>query len=362
MRISLLLLALALLALPVAAQTQYTVSPAQYATVEGGSPGLYPFMSHYATYSYQQVFDDMKGTPRPIKAFTTRRYYTGNKYTAWSWTATIKLSTAKTTAANLSNTFANNEGTDVVTVANNVTFNFPPSTNQSGVHPQPWEFNFPFTTVFPFTAQGSLLVEMRVFSHTIQKSFDVVYMDKVAARYQTQNFGTGYKVPAHTQTSRCYSSGSLSSGQHRIYAYGYYLPIGTGAAIWMAGLSNTTFMGLTLPFNVGPLGFTGQNLYIAPMLFIGPVTTGTSSTGYTSFSSSSIYLPQEPWFVGVKLYNQIICIDSGAPNGLFFTSGSSVEIPSICTSVSYCYKTNDNGTSPTGSVHSNQGTIYRFTH
>ena len=98
----------------------------------------------------------------------------------------------------------------------------------------------------------------------------------------------------------------------------------TGSLLFTGFTNRTAFGGaLPLPFLLDPVGATGCNLYVDPLVivFVGVNTSGVGSVAQA--------IPNDPTFVGARVYHQFLVIDSTAnPLGVTFTNYGRVLIGS----------------------------------
>jgi len=89
--------------------------------------------------------------------------------------------------------------------------------------------------------------------------------------------------------------------------------------VHMLGASNTTWNGLSLPFNLAILGYPSCNLFVSPDLFL----AGGSSDARGE-ARLPITVPNRPVLRGRRLYHQTLAIDSNQV--LLFTNGYVVRV------------------------------------
>ena len=95
------------------------------------------------------------------------------------------------------------------------------------------------------------------------------------------------------------------------------LPTFRAGAVF-TGVSNTTWSGIALPFDLSFLGGAGCTLYVSGEI-ASPFTTHTSTTLSWGFS-----VPNDPGLAGVQFFNQGLVVDP--LTGLLSTNGGSATI------------------------------------
>ena len=95
------------------------------------------------------------------------------------------------------------------------------------------------------------------------------------------------------------------------------LPTFRAGAVF-TGVSNTTWGGITLPFDLSFLGGSGCTLYVSGEI-ASPFTTHTSTTLSWGFN-----VPNDPGLAGVQFFNQGLVVDP--LTGLLTTNGGSATI------------------------------------
>ncbi|MFQ5505543.1 MAG: hypothetical protein ACE5F1_12200 [Planctomycetota bacterium] len=93
------------------------------------------------------------------------------------------------------------------------------------------------------------------------------------------------------------------------------------AAIMTIGASDKKAFGLTLPFDLTPLGMTGCSLLASMDIMLGGTTDSVGK------ASTKIPVPNNQALVGSVLFNQYLVVDPGANNaGLVWTAGGKMTI------------------------------------
>jgi hypothetical protein len=83
------------------------------------------------------------------------------------------------------------------------------------------------------------------------------------------------------------------------------MPAGA-AALFVAGTSDTTFLGAPLPLDLAPIGLPGCHLFTsADVAVAAPVTAGVATT--------SIVIPPHRTLLGAQFFVQALALDAGAP-------------------------------------------------
>ncbi len=336
----------ALLAGGLAAQTRTIVSPPVNKNSEGGSSDYRPFniataSATFRKYHWQEVHDLGKTTIGKIAGISYRRdgyAYPGTKSPAYYTDAEIAISTAKTTSATMSRTFASNDGTDKVVVMARKKVNFAPFpyVGQTG-SVQPFFFSMPFDTAKVLVFKGgSLCVDIKVYDNNLYdattRTYKRIYFDRA------YNSTGGRSIPSRRA---CYGSDKnnylpfygfaynyyyKTQNKLRMYAYSYYGLTG-GAGFWL-------ITGAALPNSVPLPGNCYLHVDLSKMILAVP----GSGVGYGGRKSTTYYYPPYsgttrqyldlPWqnsFRGAKLASQMFGIDPQA-NSLGLTSTNLVDL------------------------------------
>lgn len=341
-----LLFVLPLVAVPLVAQ----ISPLPQAAVEGNNAAFYP-IGYYQTNAnnrklhYQQVHDDV--TRKSITSMAFRRDSKGayfyNVPAFWA-DIEVALSTALTTAATASNTFASNEGNDRKVVLARTKVNFPAAVRFHAVAPQPlFAYNVKFTTPFVWTTPKSLCWDMKLHDSNLHAvTGEALYLD--AVNLTTTNipgfnleYGRGCfsSNPGVVDSAKTVSTFSIDprTPHLTLTVNGCnFTPNSPGFA--MLGLSRSSFRSQTLPLDLTPLGAPGCSLlqswdFQVPvkMNFKGNLGNCATSAGKTIISIGTpvttglkITVPHVTAFEGLSIYTQIYTVDPPA-NALQVVTG-----------------------------------------
>ena len=284
-----------------AAQT-HVISPRGLDTVPGGNTTGYPW-GYAATqqFRYQQIHDDMAGTPQVLLGMAVRRKETGAAYPAISPTLQVDLSTAAVGSQSATSTFATNHGADRTVVMAARQVNFP------AVNPPAAGFTAPFTYVLMFDApwffggQGSLCWEVLMTANNYLSgatlNLDLAQNNLARNQAYGQTCGgtlTGsYAAPFLNQTLAGVAPNSL--------------------AILALGYDNRSYFSVPLPLDLTGAGAPGCALYMAPVLF---VTAPTSASGTARFALDVSSLP-----LSAVIHSQALVPDTSNALGLVFSNG-----------------------------------------
>ena len=365
-------LVLALLAGGAAAQTTM-VFPPLFKDHAGNTSRSYVFRPN-KTQSYRQarfmeVNDLNLAKAASIKGMAFRWYAGMNYYYHLPFQADLELtlSTAQTTGASVSSTFASNAGKDATVVISRKKINFPPKLTY-GSFPNPFMYKLLFDTgkTFTLAAAKSLCWDIKVYDNDLySKNNPYIYLDSAYfSTYSTayMDYGQGSNAGHPRYKYYCYLYDSLSTSiGHRIYGSCYYGPA-FGKAFAVIGLDKAPGGGLP----IGPLA----KLYIHPgriLTVAGPYNLNYYGYVYVSSSKPFFTIPNQPAYLGAKLYGQFIALDSSYKN-IYGTNGRVIQLP-LWSSTSgktmgmgYVYRTGSSAfTSTTGYRGTNSGVIVQFT-
>ena len=308
----------ALLLLGSAAAQTTKVLPLAYTSTEGPALGVYPF--GYTHTKTQQVWDGSAVTRGValVRGFKYRRD-TGNKQAMPGRTytnATISIGTTTVAPDKMSKTFVSNVTSTLTMVLNAGTLNLPaqpvPTTS-------PANFNIGINWTAPYIfdqSKGNLILQIDL-PGAVGKSNYFVDAAQVTGGSPGSviPFGTG---GAFSSTERYQMSGNAST-----LAPGGSVDIGCGpftksyVGTLALGVSNTTWSGLNLPFDLGAIGATNNNLYVSLDVQLG-FTTVLSGRNYESKFKTAI--PNGPTFSGITFYAQGWYLDQNANNAGLVTT------------------------------------------
>ncbi len=365
-------LVLALLAGGAAAQTTM-VFPPIFKDHAGNSSSSYLFRpsrtKNYRQVRFIEVNDLNLSKAATIKGMAFRWYSGLNYYYHLPFQVDLELtlSTAQTTGASVSSTFANNIGKDATVVISRKKVNFPPKLTY-GTFPNPFIYNLFFDTgkTFTLAAGKSLCWEVKVHDNDLYaKGNPYMYLDGAYfSTYSTayMDYGQGSSAGNPRYKFYCYIYDRLiPSTGHSVYGSCYYGPA-FGKAFAVIGLDKTPGGGLP----IGPLA----KLYVHPGKIIsvsGPYNLNYYGYTYVSSSNPFFRIPNQPAYLGTKLYGQFFAFDSGYKN-LYGTNGRVVQLPLWASTsgktlgMGFVYRSGTTAfTSPTGYRRFNSGMIVQFT-
>ncbi len=364
-------LVLALLAGGAAAQTTL-VSPPLFKDHAGNTSRSYIFRPSSTQSNRQARFLEVNdlnlSKAAAIKGMAFRWYAGSNYYYHLPFQAELELSlsTAQTTGATVSSTFASNIGKDATVVIAKKKINFPPKLTY-GSFPNPFMYKLTFDTgkVFNLAAGKSLCWDIKVYDNDLYAKgnpyiyLDSAYLSSYSTAYMDYGSGSDAGNPRYKYYCYLYDSLSVSVG-HRIYGSCYYGPP-FGKAFAVIGLDKAPGGGLP----IGPLA----KLYIHPgkiLTVAGPFDLNYYGYKYVSSSTPFLTIPNLPAYLGFKLYGQFVALDKSYTK-IYSTNGRVIQLP-LWSSTSgktlgmgYVYKTGSAAfTSTTGYRGVNSGIIVQF--
>ncbi|MBK8976162.1 MAG: hypothetical protein IPM29_09560 [Planctomycetes bacterium] len=209
----------------------------------------------------------------------------------------------------------------------------------------PQEFFITLDT--PYTvADENLVVEYRVLANSNANLAFNYYIDRASYATDVTTLGTGCQssagsVPLLSGSTSSYIGGNVSMSLSRAPA---------NSQIWFnMALTPTT------PVDLTPFGAPGCTAYVFPNVILGARGT-TSGTASLSFP-----VVEEPLFVGVHIYAQVLVYDLFA-NPLGFVASNGIDIrPGIEPHMTVVYAAG-NATATTGSVSRRRGVVSLFHH
>ncbi|GEM_PF-1159746 len=363
-------------------KAQTTVSPKEFKTVEGPSSNYFPYFRAsssqiFRQMHYQEVHDlgTAKGAIKGLIYRRDSRIFAGSKSPA-NWTdVEIALSTAKTKAQTISNTFASNEGSNRVVVLKRKKVNFA-SFPFLPTKPQPFFFSFPFdqNKVLAFTG-GSVCVDVKTWDNSVYnattRQYSYIYFDaafnSTGGTYERTGracYGSNQNniLPFYGYT---YASLLTSTNTLRLYSFSYNgLQGGTG--IMLIGAKKLA----------APVKLPGAcYLYVDPSSILlmvpgtGFISTRKSTTyyypPYQGSTRQFLNIPFNNSLRAVVLQTQMVGFDPTANSlGWTFTNLNSVTLPNYNPnglSVSRVYRNGSSAfSSSTGFVNKSFGLITTF--
>lgn len=302
------LLVIAPLALAAGARGQSTfVDPAPFEFAVTARETGWPFgYADRTRLRHQQVHDGMQGRPITVTAIALRRS-TGDATPAPAFGADValRLSTARTRAATIRATFADNAGSDVVQALPRRRVAFPP-TSGTTEGPAPFAYVIPADRPFVFGGGNPLCTDLQVFGHT-----------SLAAL----RFGLFAEGLAHDATFGV-ACGGLEHGTTVSTLLATHALAGAPPDAPLALLIGFDFdraAGLPLPIDLTALGAPGCELALDPVLAL---RTFADAAG-----AASLEVPIEAAPPGAFYGAQWIAVQPGLNSLGAVTSRSSVVIP-----------------------------------
>lgn len=339
------------------------VSPRHFARVEGDDESYDPITSNATLFRYQQVHDDMVGTPRTVNSLTFR-LSDSESTAAINLQATVYLSEAAAGigSTNLSTTFDANHGANKATVANAVFFNFPAATYDAGrdLWPRAFTHRMLFPTPFAYSGARPLVWEIQTLSRqnlgargrldaasgatANPNPWFVLYTER------TCRTGTGQNaVVLNYGDTVNWSSGNIAIS----LGARYLLP--NQSAVALLGLSNQTFAGLPLPY-VLP-GSTTAPSGTCLLAASGELQLPGSSSGTGTFSFNT-NLPVLANANGRRFFMQVAGLAPAAnPTGIVTSDAAYIQILAPFTAVPVGTVSLPGSLGAVGRVYTNYGLV-----
>ncbi len=317
-------LLLTILALAPTGFAQNRVVPSHLATVEGNNYFDFPFV--YDKGHFQQIWEGpaVCGSTAVIMQVSFRRDtdYRKQSYVAKTFAnTTVSLGSTPVSPAKMSTTFAINlVGATMTTLVNGVNFTLPAQTQYTSV--APFNVHYPLTTPFIFQrSSGNLIMEWIVPGNANSKS--VYTLDGEIPTKNTgyvRSFGTFGKFKSgETPTLVCDPSTLIPGGSIDLSVS----PLKSAyPAAAFFDTSNTTYAGLSLPFDLGTIGGQGSFLYTGRTIEV-PMAVTTTTQGYRA--NVKLPLPNNSSYAGFKLFGQSWFADKNS-NNLGVVTSNAVEL------------------------------------
>lgn len=242
-------------------------------------------------------------------------------FPAHSWKVGIALSSNGVpipSEANLKS-FLGNHGKDPTVVFSPKTFQWhkvsPPSKA-----PAKFEVQLKFDQPFLWIQGRGLCVDISNGTVNGKSQSSYWYVDAFSSSWaqssgSTKNFGRGCSFGFQLRAKL-----PPLDGESKIHATAWTRGKGLYSFL-MVGESRNSFLGLSLPLDLGPLGAKGCRLSVAPRVFLFGGKSGLDAKGSVEFK---IPLPKLVSFVQLKVYAQPLVLDPGY-GSLGLRTGSSQE-------------------------------------
>lgn len=312
------------------------VSPSHFTATESPWRSSTPFGDFHALatpFRYLQVHSDVPPMTIHDIAFRHDSVFTGAPQPSFTLTLDVWMSTAPVgiTPQTPSATFDNNHGLDRTHVVTNRTVAVPG--NNPAAVPGSFVLDIPFDSgvQFVYAAGGSSLVwEVQITARTNPASiaFDAVSAISpypVNPQWGRSQAFTGCLTTGQTTPITLNPQASTNWPGNTIAISALAQPMLPGSiAIWVSGLSTTSWNGVPLPIDVpGSAGApSGTCTLRTDVLDVRVVSVGPG------FASLSLSFPANPAFHGATIYTQAVGIDPAAnPSG--FTI-SNLAIQQVC--------------------------------
>ena len=313
---------------PLAAlRAQQRVSPLEFRVVEAPNLASRPFGSHSTNgWRYLQVHDDLRGSKLTIRELGFRRDGAQVlRYSKYECTVSMSMSTAKTSSQTIDAFFDKNHGANKKSVVINRVIKFPAT--RGGRLVGPWDYRIKLDTPYAFDGtSGGLCWEARVsfFRGLISTvNFDAAWSVSSNPPMAIVPFGAGCVHSEQTRAAVLGASSAMNwnTGVGTINLSGNYqarsaLTIGT------IGFSRTSLGGIPLPFEIpgSSAAYSGScRFYVSMDLLFG------ASTNNAGWSNSSIPIPVDPKFAGLRIYAQMMSVDPSSSAAIQFITTNGVE-------------------------------------
>jgi len=292
-----------------------SVSPLHFAVAEGNASNAFPFGSTPVPFRYSQVHDDVPAMV--ILGMSFRHNATATVYPVHSVTMDAWVSTAVTTAATMSTTFANNHGLDKIQVVTNRTYTHPVS-NPFDL-PGPFVLDYPFDVPFGFGGGGaSLCWEVHVTAKT--QTGSIIY-DSVTSTATTAINPTNPAMAAVRVGDGCIATGrtvamlanpgssmNWAAPTAMMVVLGTHLQV-NGIVFFTIGMDNTNWNGTPLPVVIP----TSTGAPSGPCTVYADILASTLAIANSTGSASITYtFPALPGFHGLTFSSQIWGLDLAA--------------------------------------------------
>jgi hypothetical protein len=182
--------------------------------------------------------------------------------------------------------------------------------------PMPFMLSFPFDVPFPYTG-GHLVISHYSFNTAMQVAFNY-YFDAErpdAGVGQATRFGSGCPAGSNDMTGFAPSPGG---GDLTLYVHGAppQAPV-----MALLGTSRSSYAGVRLPLDLGPVGLTGCSLYTNPVMLL-PGTVEASGIGHISAA-----VPADPSLAGTNLFAQfLVTQDTRVSPQLGLTTSAALDL------------------------------------
>jgi hypothetical protein len=304
-----------------AAQTR--IVPPHAAAADLNDQCHFPFIYEFTR--VQQLFNGgvICNTAAAITGFSMRRDAADPRsYNGRAVNLTLLLGYSSNSAATMSTTFASNRAGQQTTVFQG-NYSLP---NQPPVTPiAPWNVGWTLSQPFPYLrSNGNLLIEWVIPGVANQKFEYPLDAERIAIAGSSQVLGThgpfltgGRPTFSMTsQTSQLVPGGSVTlteSGLAQSYP-----------AILFLGSSATSWLGLTLPFDLTVVGAPNNNLYTGVQISFGVPITLMGNTWGGNWTQG---LPNDPGLGGRSLHAQMYFVHPPSNQlGLVFSNGLTLNI------------------------------------
>ena len=340
---------------------QTIVSPPNFAVAEAPSYGWGGIGTTATPSVLQTVHDGFAGTARTFRGVSFRRDGVVNTatYAPASMLVSVFMSTAATTAATASDTFAQNHGANKKAVAQFSLVQLPASSFK-GLN-APFEFHIPFASPFSYSGTGSVCLEIQVQSRTQTQLYylDFVPGGQANPPLETISKGSGCKVAgANSAIVLQPSYTSNWPGNSVTFRYsGYNLAPNSLVTVGI-GISDQVYAGLPLPAALPGTSSAPSGTCTIYNDYLLQIPALSDANGQMNLNLGSTASPAQN---GVNLYAQLITLSAGAnAYGLSMSNGVQHQIvaPYAAPTTATIYA--DGTLGPTGTLLKGQSYVMRF--
>ncbi|MFO1055158.1 MAG: hypothetical protein U1F36_23315 [Planctomycetota bacterium] len=299
------------------------ISPVRFADVEGPNSNTLPLAHAQQLVRFQQIQDDLPIRARLVRALAFRRNAVDASFTPFAVDLDLTMSDPARSSASPSIVFAQNHGTNLVTVVARRTIQFP-GTLTPRSRPAPFEYLIPLDA--PYRVSVATCWDMRVYSHgATNTEFDAV-QSPAGDQNPTSGahfFGTGCRASGSSQPM---VAGGSFSGDWSLGTFSLRFTSQRGPAnaphLVAVGFDNQQWGQLPLPFLLpGSLNAPSGPCFIENDIL--DTLPGTSNGVGTFVTTLGVTL--DPAQNGLRIFSQVIALDAGANSLGVVTSNGGVR-------------------------------------
>jgi len=341
-----------LLSTPLLGQT--LVVPAHFAATEGSRATANGLGTTASPSTILLVLDELQGTPRTIKSVAFRRDgVTSTVFGGFTVLVNVFASTAATTGATVSATFADNHGANKTQIAAFAPVSFPATS--SSHYGEPFEYRIPFSQPYAYDGNGPLCLEVQVTSRTNASSvtLDMASSPSNNPTTQVRSTGTGCKATGHSSAALMNGSASTkwTTGTVTLSYNGSRLPP-SSVILLGVGANKESLGGVPLPLELPGTASAPSGACRIYNDFIVTVPALTTATGSTTLNLPIAVIAA---YNGLTAYAQFIAVDAAANNfGVVLTNQVTHHLVAPYTSVPAGWVYSNNTTGPAGTARPNE--------